>query len=372
VTTAEYKVIFDGEPASREQLDRIETVTVIQEADRPWQARLELSVCLDDQGSWTGDDEAFMEVLARVRVEVKVGDGEFVPLIDGLVVGFDSDRRAVPGQSTVTIVVHDDSVLLNKTAAPETFAPGKTDAEIANQILGAYFKDLKVKDTPGPPAKLPPEERRRGTHMQLLRRLARRNDFACGVLPGAKAGASIGVFHPRPVLTEKPPALVLLGPQRNIESFDVQLNAQRQSNVIASTLSFSDKTTVTRRSQVRNLQLIGQEAALASDADVGEERLPPGAGEGVELQHRVDREASRTSRVFEATGSVRRGCYAGVLAPLRPVDVQLGTTKTSGTYLIERVTHRLGRSEYWQEFTLVSDSLSSAGAGSSLIPAGLF
>jgi hypothetical protein len=54
------------------------------------------------------------------------------------------------------------------------------------------------------------------------------------------------------------------------------------------------------------------------------------------------------------------------------VQVKLGTTPTSGTYVINKVTHRLTRSEYTQEFTLVTDSLSETAAGSSLVPAGLF
>ena len=374
MTTAEYKILLDGTPATREELDRFESVTVIQEADRPWQGRLELSVCLDDQGNWSGDDEPFMQVLERVRVEVKAGEGSFVPLIDGPIVGFDSDRRAVPGQSTVTVVVHDDSVLLNRIAEPESFAPGKKDSDIATQIFGLYSEiaTKKVESTPDPPAKPPSEQRRRNTHLQMLRTLARRNDLACAVVPGTSARASIGIFHSTPVFSEEPPELVLLGAQRNIEAFDVQLNAQRHSNVVASTLSFSDKKSVTRRSKVRSLQLIGDEAPLTSDADVGEQLVPPGSGEDVDLQHRVDREARRTSRVFEATGTVRGGCYAGVLVPFHPVKVKLGTTAASGTYLIQRVTHRLGRSEHQQEFMLVSDSLSGTGGGSGLIPAGLF
>jgi hypothetical protein len=313
-------------------------------------------------------------MLRRVRVEVRVGEGEFEPLIDGPIVGFDSARSAAPGESIVAVVVHDDSALMHRSAAAESYPPGQKDSDIAGQIFDKYpeIGSTEIEVTPDAPDPLPPEQRRRGTDMQLLRRLARRNDLACAVLPGATEGASIGVFHSTPVFTEEPPPLVLLGAGRNIESFDVELNAQQQTNVVASTLSFSDKRTVTRQSQVRNLQLIGQAAPLQSDDQVGEQLLRPGMGEGMDLQHRVDREARRTSRVFKATGSVRQACYAGVLRPFHPVQVKLGTTPTSGTYVIERVMHRLGRSDYGQDFTLVTDSLSETAGGSDLVPAGLF
>jgi hypothetical protein len=374
MSAAEYKILFDGTAASADELARFESITVEHEAERPSQGRLELSVCLDDQGNWSGDDEPYMQMLRRVRVELRVGEGEFEPLIDGPIVGFDSARSAAPGQSVVTVVVHDDSALMHRAAGAESYPPGQKDSDIATRIFGEYpeIGSTEIEVTPDAPDPLPPELRRRGTHMQLLRRLAKRNDLVCAVMPGATPGASVGVFASTPVFTEEPPPLVLLGAGRNIENFDVELNAEQQSNVVASTLSFSDKTVVTRQSQIRNLQLIGQAAPLESDDQVGEQLLRPGVGEGMDLQHRVDREARRTSRVFKATGSVRQACYPGVLKPFHPVQVQLGTTPTSGTYVIEGVVHRLGRSDYRQDFTLVTDSLSDTAAGPDLVPAGLF
>ena len=163
-----------------------------------------------------------------------------------------------------------------------------------------------------------------------------------------------------PVFTDEPPALALLGRDRNIETFDVRMDAQAQNNVVASTLSFSNKETVTRSSQVRDLGL------------AGEELLRPGSGEGVESA------ASRRSRGPPQQPGLRGhrlrapGLLRGVLAPFHPVTVKLGTTATSGSYVIQRVVHRLGRSEYTQEFTLVADALSETAAGSDLVPAGLF
>src|SRR5262245_7600210 len=359
---AEYKLLFDGKAATKEQLERFETITVEQDADKPWQARLEVSVCLDDQGNWTGDDEPFMQILHRIRVELRLGEGNFQPLIDGPIVGYDSDRRSAPGQSVVTVIVNDDSALLSRDASVVSYPAGLKDSEIAQRVFGDYkeIASAEIEDTPPPPASQKPEVRSRGTAMQFLQRLAKRNNFACGVVPGTQPAKSIGIFHKSPVFSDKPPELVLLGSKRNIETFDVKLNAHGQSNVVASTLSFSDKQTVTAKSEVRDLGIAGQA------------QLPPGSGETVDLQHRVDSEAQKSSRAFEATGSVRQACYSGILTPLHPVTVQLGTTRTSGTYTIQKVTHRLGRSDYTQDFTLVTDQVSELAAGSTLIPAGLF
>jgi phage protein D len=363
MSQAEYKLLFGATPATKDQLARLETITVVQEVNRPWQARLAVSVCLDAQGSWTDDNDPFMQISSRIRIEVKVGDAAFTPLIDGPVVGFDSDRRSAPGQSTVTVVVHDDTALMHQTATVASFAPGAKDSDIARQLFANYAGMITpdhIETTPAPTNAQRSELRQRGTDIQLLRQLAQRNDFVCGVVPTSVPAVSSGIFHSLKVFTDTPPALVLLGAKRNIEAFDVRLNAQGQSNVVASTLSFSNKQVVTRRSQLRDIGM------------AGEELLPPGNGEDVDLQHRVDREASRRNRPFEATGSVRQACYPGVLVPLRNVPVQLGATSNSAEYTIAKVTHQLGRSDYRQDFTLVAETLSDSAAGGGLIPAGLF
>src|SRR5262245_35225146 len=154
---AEYKLLFDGKAATKEQLERFETITVEQDAGRPWQARLEVSVCLDDQGNWIGDNEPFMQILHRIRVELRLGEGDFQPLIDGPIVGCDSARRSSPGQSVVTVIVQDDSALLNRDVSTASYSPGLSDSEIARQIFAAYpkkagagpkFASTVIKDTP--------------------------------------------------------------------------------------------------------------------------------------------------------------------------------------------------------------------------------
>ena len=58
-------------------------------------------MCLDDQGNWVGDDEPFMQILQpRPRGAPGSARATFQPLIDGPIVGFDSDRRSAPGQSS--------------------------------------------------------------------------------------------------------------------------------------------------------------------------------------------------------------------------------------------------------------------------------
>src|SRR5712691_10335550 len=132
----EFKMFFDGVSATTEQLDEVDEIVVDQAVDRAWEARLKIPVCVNNDGKWDGEKEAWMKAFTRIRVEVNPGDGKFVPLIDGPVVGFDSARSAYPGKSVVTVVVHDDSALLNREAKVDV-QQGKTDSDLARQIFTA-------------------------------------------------------------------------------------------------------------------------------------------------------------------------------------------------------------------------------------------
>ena len=84
-----FKVFFGDKAATRDQLDRLEDITVEQEQDVAWGASVKIPICTDEKGNWADADEKFFASFSRVRVEIKVGDGPFTPLIDGPIVGAD-------------------------------------------------------------------------------------------------------------------------------------------------------------------------------------------------------------------------------------------------------------------------------------------
>ena len=319
---AEYKLLFDGTAATKEQLERFETITVEQDADRPWQARLEVSVCLDDQGNWVGDDEPFMQILHRIRVELRLGEGDFQPLIDGPIVGFDSDRRSAPGQSVVTVIVHDDSALLNRDASGRLVsrrAQGLRDRRSGSSATTRRSPPPRSRTRRLRPASQPPEMRRQGTDMQFLRSLAQPQQLRLRRRPGGGA-VELDRHLPHDAGVHRRAAAARAARPRP-QHRDVRRQAQRprteqRGRVDAELQRQADGHAPSRRS--------------ATSGSPARQQLPPGSGETVDLQHRVDSEAQRSSRAFEATGSVRQGCYAGILAPFHPVTVQLGTTPTSG------------------------------------------
>src|SRR6185295_1758133 len=143
MAAVEYKMWIDGTSATPEQLEKIDEIVVSQTVDTAWEAKIKIPVCVNEQGKLDGENEKGMKPFTPIHIDVNAGDGKLVPLIDGPVVGVDSVRSSLPGKSVITVVVHDDSALLNRESKVDV-QEGKNDSEIARQI----FSDANLKGTP--------------------------------------------------------------------------------------------------------------------------------------------------------------------------------------------------------------------------------
>ena len=360
-----YRLYFNNEPATRDQLDRVEEITVEQQVDMAWEARLQIPICTDENGKWTAEDEEFMAPFGRVRVEIKVGEADFVPLIDGPIVGHDSQMSSEPGQSATTLIVQDDSAYLNREEKINPYE-NKLDHEVAEELYGdvEQIAETDIEETPPPPdGSLTPVEMQRGTQMSLLRHLAKRQGMHAYVLPGEEPGQSIGAFRRFPTEPGDLPPLILLGPDRNVHTFNVKNDAQSPSSVEAYSLSITDKVVTKATSQFRDLELLGGEAAFKSEKETTKRILPPGQDGTVDANQAVAAEAANSSFAFEAVGDVMGDCYAGVLAPYQVVTVKGVNARLSGNYVIKKVTHKLTRSDYSQTFSLLRNARSEGSGG---------
>ena len=371
MSAIEFKMYFDATSATAAQLDSIDEIVVDQAVDRAWEARLKIPVCVDDNGSWDGESEAWMRAFKRVRVEVNAGDGSFVPLIDGPIVGFDAARSAYAGKSLVTVVVHDDSALLNREAAVEV-TTGQTDGALARRIFGDAQMRPDVEDTPAQPDQTSAAVRR-GTPMQYLRDLARRNrNYHAYVLPGPRPSRSVGCFKPFPTETDGLPPMVLLGSDRNIEAFSVINQSQSPSGVQAATVGIAHDRVQTSTASFRDATLMGDEPPDAGDQSPATVLLPPGQTDRVDLDHATKGAAAESGYSLHASGRTSPLCYRSVLAPYRCVLVKMSDSQYSGKYVIVRVTHTLTRSLYTQSFALKGNSISSGAGGGLSLPGGIF
>jgi len=350
--TARFRMYFGNQAARPEQLERVEEITVTQEMGRAWEARIRMALVLDEQGSWTGENEAIMTAFSQVRIEMKAHGGDFKPLIDGPIVGYDNQKSSSPGQSAIVLIVQDDSVYLNQEDRVWR-GDDQLDHELATTVFNEFddhIKSLDIEETPASGSALPPSVNRRESAWNLLQFLARRQDKHAYVLPGEVPGESIGVFKELPEETDGLPDLVLIGSGRNLDEFNVNRNAQSASRVTASTMHLRDKAVVSASSQPSDFEAEGVE--VDTDHPQPTRFLTSTQGEGIDLEQAVRSAVRARSFSYEATGSIRGHCYHGVLQPYRLVTVRSGGSSLSGSYLIHQVTHSVDRSQYTQSFEL--------------------
>jgi hypothetical protein len=348
-----FRVWFADHAASEEELARIEEIEVTQEMDHFWEARLRMALCLDENGRWLHWPGDMAQAFSRVRVELDIGNGRFVPLIDGPLVNIDAGLDSQPGRSTATMVVRDDSAFLNRDEEVEPPFESRCHSDLAEELFRRFeqIHDTRIEATTATPE----TTMRRGTVLQFLHELARINDRHAYVLPGEERGASIGCFLPDPEDAADLPALVMIGENRSLAN--------------ASITEEPDGAEIT---QARVLRLDGQGTTFeTSAADLGLMRTLPAVPADLtprRLLHPADNtaedpeaaataQARRNSYVYHLSGEVVPGCYGAVLAPYIKVRVDAGATPYSGDYLITKVIHRITSSVYTQQLEAKTDSL---------------
>lgn len=368
----EYKIYFDNQPAAKDVLDRIDEIVVEQQINMMWEARLKVPVCVDEKGKWESEDLPWLKEFTRVRVAIRVGDGDFVPLIEGRIKEPEQNMNPTPGNSIVTVVVRDDTWLLHTASDEVESYPTGTDSDIASQIfqevLGTSPQVDPTSAQPDNPAQF---NMRRGSKMQFLRVLARRHEnYYAYVLPGENPGESIGCFKKLPEETDGLPALYLLGEDRNMRDIRFRNNGSAPSKVTASALSLRDKQVTSHTASYNDeTPPKGETATQATGENLTTRRLPPGRSDTVSLESAVSGAAQTSAYSIEATGSTLPLCYSGVLTPYRMVPVRVSDSRYSTDYVIFKVTHTLTRSHYTQSFTLRGKAVSEKKGASATSPA---
>ncbi|MBP9183292.1 MAG: hypothetical protein KBF78_09185 [Fuscovulum sp.] len=356
---AAFRMFFDGTAATVEQLRQVEDITVEQEMEMAWEARIRLSLCLDERGRWKAPPNTTLRPFSRIRVELRLGEGDFRPLIDGPVASFDTALSSQPGLSTATVVVRDDSVLMNREEGTEVFE-NRSDAEIAREVFGRCTNIEP--DRIGTAATVHPATVRRGTPIQFLRQLAAANGFLAYVLPGDSPGQSRGIFDAPPTRASGHPALVLLGSGRNLQSATFREEAEGPERSVGRVLTIRDQTIATSQRSFQDEAMMGDLPQVGDDLGALRE-LPP------EETVREDAEAATTAQTRRAsyglrmTASLVPGCYDAVLAAYDVVTVRAGDLPQSGDWLVHRVTHRITPSVYSQDIEAKRNARSDTGGG---------
>ena len=354
-----FRVFFGTEAASLDQLALIEEIEVTQEMDAFWEGHLRMVMCLDPSGRWQHWPGDVAAPFSRLRVELDIGDAQFIPLIDGPLVSVDATLDSQPSRSTSTMVVRDDSVFLHRDEEVERLPENKRDSEIADTLFRRF---AQIGDTRCPATKATrPNAMRRGTVLDYLRQRALENGRHAYVLPGDQPGKSIGCFLEDPADAASLPKLVMIGDNRNLENASITENPDGQERTHAHVLRVSDQGTVTFETSAAELGLMRDLPAVPADL-TPRRLLHPADNTHEDPEAAVSGQARRAGYVYRLSGQVVPGCYAAVLSPYNKVRVDAGATPYSGDYLITKVVHRITPSIYSQQIEAKADSVSEVSS----------
>lgn len=355
---AQYRLYFDNVAATKDQLARFEDITIEQEMDLACRGRFQAPLCISNTGVWSGEKDNFLLGLHRIRLEVQMQGAEWVPLIDGPIINVEGGQFNEPGKSMLTLVVSDDSFYLHRHETVKSFQA--SDSDVARQIYedACQIATTDIDDAPAPSNPAFDTTVLRGTQMELLRQLAKRQHMHAYVSCGDSPGESVGCFKADIGPTEDSglAPMILLGDGQNIFSFRSQKHAGQTATFRSGWVNLKDRSTDNRNSNLRDLNLQGTDPTTDSPV----KRLFRARQiEAMTLNRALQGETERAAFALRATGEVMKGIYNSVLQPYCNVQV-LGTNGTlSGTWLIKQVTHTLTRNHYGQSFHVIRNAQSA-------------
>lgn len=369
---AQYRLYLNGTAATRDQLARFEDITIEQEMDKACYGRFQVPVCVCANGVWSGETDAFLQGMSRIRLELQIESGDWVPLIDGPIVNVEGAQLSEPGQSTLTLVVSDDSFYLHRDETVTSFEGSDDEAasQIFDQAPQIASMEIDAADAPSNPGFT--KTVLRGTQMEFLQRLAKRQHMHAYVTAGSSPGQSVGHFKkdPDPKKDYGLAPMVLLGTDVNIFSFHSTSKAGQAATFTSGRVNLKDRSTDTQTSNLSDVSLAG--SSLPPGPTI-KRLLRPGQEDALTLARAVQGASERSAYALRAKGEVMKGVYTSVLQPYQYVQVRGANGTLSGTWLLRQVTHTITRNSYGQSFQVTRNAVSS-GTNSALpgIPSPVF
>jgi phage protein D len=359
-----YALRVNGSPVTPELLGAVIQVDVEDHAELADMLRMRIAVAVRANGSgWTVLDDNLFPRLTPVAVDVIIG-GTKTPLFDGFVIETQAAFSNEPGQSLLTVVAMDPTVLMHLEEKVKAW-PNMADSDVASAIFSdaAYNLTPVIEATPWQRQEDEQTLIQRGSDIQFLRRLADRNGFECFVELNDSTGQAEGHFHPpKPSATPQGVLSVNLGEATNVNVFSARFDMLGPTTAEVTGLDISSgndqQSTITSTS----LQDLGKSASLPQDRPRKVLLAGTGMAQTGELQPLAQSVVDRSSWAIRAAGELNTLAYGGILRAKRPVEVRGAGRQFSGTYYIERVLHSFSGDGYTQRFELKRNALGLTGS----------
>jgi phage protein D len=357
VTTFSLKV--DGQPlddAVMAQLQSMEAEEHLRMADI---LRLVFNTDVNEEGSgWRILDDDVFPPLANLQLQITVGNNDPVTVIDAYVVETQTALTNNPGESTLTVLAMDASVLLSRREVVRSWA-GMADSDIAGAIFNEYGFSADVEATDVTYEEDNTLIVQRGTDMQFLQLLAMRQGFELYIDVDPSSGRLTGRFGPLQ-LEDEPQGLLTIhmGQSSNLNYLNVRYDMLRPTEVRVDNIDAESGEDQSGSASESDVTLLGGDGLFAATTPRVSRLLPAGANIEAELNRLAKGLTNRSSFAVIAEGEVDTNNFGLVLRAKRTVSVRGAGRVYSGVYLVERVHHAFVEGQYSQSFTLRRNALS--------------
>ncbi len=305
-----------------------------------------------------------LKLFNRVVILIKLSAAPQV-LMDGVITHRELTPATTPGSGTLTITGEDVSVMMDLEQKIAEH-PAQDETTIATLLIAQYARyGLIPQVIPPPVVDLPtPIERipvQRGTDLAYLNQMARRFGYVFYVVPGPAPMTNTAYWGP-PVRAGAPqPALsVDLGADTNVTQIAFRSNGMAPTRVVGRA---QDRLT----DQAVTVQSTGSLRPALSTSPDWSANLPNVRttlfGEtgltAAQALARAQGTAEASTDSLTATGTLDVLRYGNLLSARGLVGLRGAGLAHDGLYYVKRVTHRITRGEYTQDFVLTRDGTGS-------------
>jgi len=375
-----YQIFFGDEAVEQEFYGEVDSLTVEENSDMASTLHLRLALTKREDGSWEPLDDERLAPYKKISAKIGFQSGEGLagalgaalggsgndglePVFDGYVTAASLSLGSQPSETFLDVSAMDSSVLMSLEEKVARW-PNLSDSEIVQQIVAAYGVTVEADATGTVHQENDTTIVQRGTDLQFVRNLARRNGLEFYFETNKDTGA-ITAFLRAPQLDATPQAdlAIQFGAASNLVSFNARLSALRPLNVKTSQTdiktagaNFGDAAG-TQRAPLGalddNTLVGGTLGALVTPKEAAAQTLalgPPSSDPG-ELRTIAQAVRDEAAWFISASGEINSDAYQAVLRPRRLVLIKGAGSQYSGKYYVTRVTHEIrGGGEYAQHF----------------------
>ncbi len=286
-------------------------------------------------------------------------------LIDGIITHVQFNPSNQPGASTLTITGEDVSVMMDREEVSAQH-PAQDETLIALKLIASYAQfglipmviPPTVVDPPIPIERIPVQQ---ATDLQYLKQMAGRYGYVFYITPGPVPFTNTAYWGP-PVRIGLPQSALTMnmGPETNIESFNVTNNAMQPTLVEGQVQDrLTNQSMPVQTFASLRPPLAAFPAWLVNMQNIRRQQFRQSGVNVTQAYARAQGTTDASVDAVSAEGTLDALRYGSLLQPRALVGVRGAGYLHDGFWYVKRVRHTIEKGKYSQNFTLTREGLGS-------------